>query len=173
MSKAKLFFWGLVILLCGSCTHRVLDFTLVSSKNVDLSKFSTYKKGTGRATGIDLVHWIIIVPAGTVSIKEALDKAIEGTPGCVALLDGVIYTKFWWIPYIYGQESATVEGTPLIDPSLAQETSDYPTYGKIHLRKDGTIKSTESISAEQYYDLKSNIVKSAKETRFDSSKAVE
>ena len=36
-----------------------------------------------------MVHWIIFIPTGTVNIKEALDKAIESTPG-VALLDGVI-----------------------------------------------------------------------------------
>ncbi len=173
MIKLKLLLLSLAVVLLGSCTHRVLDFTLVSSKNVDLSKFASYKRGSTRAKGVDLVHWIIIIPAGTVNVKTALDRAIESVPGCVALLDGVIYTKFWWIPYIYGQESATVEGTPLIDPSLAQNTPDYPTFGKIHLAKDGTIKSTESISAEQYYDLKSNIAKSAKETRFTSSKAVE
>ena len=109
---------SLVSVTFNSCSNRVLDFTLISSKNVDLSKGATFERGRSRVEGEDKVHWIICFPTRVLDIKEALDKAIESTPGCVALLDGVIYTKFWWIPYIYGQQKATIEGTPLIDPSL-------------------------------------------------------
>ena len=116
-----------------------------------------------------MVHWIIFIPTGTVNIKEALDKAIESTPGCVALLDGVIYSKFWWIPYIYGQQSATIEGTPLIDPSLTYNTEDIPNYGKIELDKNGKIKSVEDISSTEYLALKNKIIKDSKETKFNSS----
>jgi hypothetical protein len=51
-------------------------------------------------------------------MKEAIDQAIESKPGAVALVDGVVYQKIWYIPYIYGQSGFTVEGTPLIDPAL-------------------------------------------------------
>ena len=47
-----------------------------------------------------------------------MDKAIESTPGAVGLLDGVINKHYWYIPYIYGEVSYEVEGTPLIDPAL-------------------------------------------------------
>ena len=159
----------IVALTFSSCSHRVLDFTLISSKNVDLSKGATFERGKSRVEGKDMVHWIIFIPTGTVSIKEALDKAIESTPGCVALLDGVIYTKFWWIPYIYGQQSATIEGTPLIDPSLAYNSGGIPTYGKIELDKNGEIKSVEDISSTEYLALKDKIVKDSKGTKFNSS----
>ena len=164
--KFTLLSLSIVALIFSSCSHRVLDFTLISSKNVDLSKGATFEKGKSRVEGEDLVHWIIIVPTGTVSIKEALDRAIESTPGCVALLDGVIYTKFWWIPYIYGQQSASIEGTPLIDPSLAYNSSEIPTYGKIELDKNGEIKSVENISSTEYLALKD---KTIKETKFRNS----
>ena len=159
----------IVALTFSSCSHRALDFTLISSKNVDLSKGATFERGKSRVEGKDMVHWIIFIPTGTVSIKEALDKAIESTPGCVALLDGVIYTKFWWIPYIYGQQSATIEGTPLIDPSLAYNSDEIPTYGKIELDKNGEIKSVEDISSTEYLALKDKIVKDSKGTKFNSS----
>ena len=120
-----------------------------------------------------MVHWIIIIPTGTVNIKEAIDRAIESTPGCVALLDGVIYTKFWWIPYIYGQQSATIEGTPLIDPSLAYNTNDIPTYGKIELNKNGEIKNVNNISSTEYFAYKDKIVKDTKVTKFNNSMTVE
>jgi hypothetical protein len=167
--KLKLMILSMTAIIFSSCSHRVLDFTLISSKNVDLSKGASFVRGKNRVEGKDKVHWIIIIPTGTVNIKEAIDRAIESTPGCVALLDGVIYTKFWWIPYIYGQQSATIEGTPLIDPSLAYNPTEIPTYGKIELNKKGEIKSVENILSTEYYALKDKIVKDSKETRFKNS----
>jgi hypothetical protein len=163
----------LTVLILSSCSHRFLDFTLISSKNVDFSKATTFERGKDRVEGKDMVRWIIVFPTGTVNVKEALDRAIESTPGCVALLDGVIYMKFWYIPYIYGMQSATVEGTPLIDPSLAFNSTGMPTFGKIELNKNGEIKSVESISNTEYYALKDKIVKESKITRFKNSTETE
>ena len=59
-----------------------------------------------------------IIPTGEPNAKEAIDRAIQKQPGAVGLLDGVIYKHGWYIPYIYGQFSFEVEGTPLIDPKL-------------------------------------------------------
>ena len=115
------------------------------------------------------MHWIIIVPTGIVDVKNALDKAIESTPGCVAILDGVVYHKYWWIPYIYGQESFVIEGTPLIDPSLVKNDSEMPAYGKIELDKNLEIKSVSSLSAANYTILKNKVVKKSDETKFQSS----
>jgi hypothetical protein len=138
----------LVSTLLVSCTNRILDFTVVSSKNLDLTKGASFVKGKSRVTGEDLAHWIIVIPTSEVNIKEALDRAIESTPGCVALLDGVIYEKFWYFPYVYGQQVVIVEGTPLIDPSLTILEKAYPTYGVIELSKDGEVlhvtETTES-----------------------------
>jgi hypothetical protein len=100
------------------CSQRVLDFTVVSSKNVDLSKGADFKRGTARVKGEDMRHIIVFIPTGQPSAKTAMDKAIESTPGAVALADGVITSNAWWIPYIYGQTKFEVEGTPLIDPNI-------------------------------------------------------
>ncbi len=159
-------------LLISACSHRVLDFTLISSKNIDMTKSSTFIKGKSRVQGEDLVHWIICFPTGTVNIKEAVDRAIESTPGCVALLDGVIYTHFWWFPYIYGQESATIEGTPLIDPSLVMDTKEIPSYGKIELNKNGEVKKIEEIASDEYYALKNKFAKETQAKKFEHSKTV-
>ena len=171
MKKMKFLFLSLSIIaiIFSSCSHRVLDFTLISSKNVDLSKGASFERGKSRVEGEDMVHWINFIPTGTVNIKEALDKAIESTPGCVALLDGVIYTKFWWIPYIYGQQRATIEGTPLIDPSLVYNSDEVPTYGMIELDENGEVKNVENISSTEYLALKDKIVKNSIETEFNSS----
>lgn len=167
--KLKFVLLVIVAIVFSSCTHRVFDFTLISSKNVDLSKGATFEKGKQRVEGIDLAHWIIVFPTGSVNIKEALDKAIESTPGCVALLDGVVFSKFWWIPYIYGQQSIIIEGTPLIDPSLASNYNNTPKFEKIEMDKNGEIKSVEKISTNEYLALKGKIVKEAEQTKFEKS----
>ena len=172
-NKIILIILALTGLIVSSCSQRFLDFTLISSKNVDLSKATTFQRGKERVEGKDMAHWIIVIPTGTVNVKEALDRAIESTPGCVALLDGVIYMKFWYIPYIYGMQSATVEGTPLIDPSLAFNSTQMPTFRKIELNINGEIKNVESISKTEYYALKDKIVKESKITRFKNSMETE
>lgn len=114
----KLTLLAAAVVLLSGCTQRYIDFTTISSKNMDMSRGAEFERGTQRVVGEDKAHIIVFIPTGQPNAKEALDKAIESTPGAVALLDGVITHKFWWIPYIYGQSSIEVEGTPLIDPRL-------------------------------------------------------
>lgn len=140
----------------SGCSHRVLDFTLISTKNVDLSKGLV--RGKSRVEGKDRVHIIFIFPTGVVNIKEAVDRAIESTPGCVALLDGVIYSRSWYA-FLYGQMSATIEGLPLIDPSQASNIDEIPDYRRIDMDRNGNIKTINSISEVEYLALKSEITK--------------
>lgn len=114
----KLTLLAAAAVLLSGCTHRYMDFTTISSKNMDMSRGAEFERGTKRVIGEDKAHIIVFIPTGQPNPKEALDRAIESTPGAVALQDGVITQKFWWIPYIYGQTSVEVEGTPLIDPRL-------------------------------------------------------
>ncbi len=161
------------VLLMGGCTNRLVDFTIISTKNVDLSKGAEFERGKERIEGEDLVHWIIFIPTGVPNMKEAIDKAIESTPGCVALLDGVLYSKFWWIPYIYGQQSFMVEGTPLIDPAMAQAGTEIPMYGKIEVDRKGDIKKVEEITANEYLSMKNKMVKDSKITEYKNSNYIE
>lgn len=110
----------LSVLALTGCTNRFVDFTAISSKNIDMSRGAEFTRSPKRVTGEDTAHIIVFIPTGTPNAKEAMDRAIESVPGAVGLLDGVITTKAWWIPYIYGQSSVIVEGTPLIDPKLLE-----------------------------------------------------
>ena len=105
------------MLLATGCAQRIGDFTLVSSKNIDLSKGADFKRASTRVKAIDSVPIILGFPVGLPDMKTALDHAIEQTPGAVALADGVIIRKeFDFI--LFGQLSYEVEGTPLIDPTV-------------------------------------------------------
>ncbi len=114
----KWFVLGLIGLISTGCSNiRVVDFTTISTKNVDWSRAATFNRSSTRVEGKDTVHIICIIPTGIPDMKEAIDRAIESKPGGVALVDGVVYLNAWYIPLIYGQQSYVVEGTPLIDPA--------------------------------------------------------
>ena len=89
----------------------MLDFTVVSSKNVTM-KLADDGKGD-RVEGTDYVWWLITIPLGTPNLKEAVDRAIEKAgPDYDALIDGVIYQKFYWF-VVTGKSGFMVEGTPI------------------------------------------------------------
>lgn len=110
----------LALLMASSCTHRLTDFTVISTKNVPIGEGtrSEFVKGNTRVKGEDKIHVILCIPTGTPNLKEAIDRAIESTPGAIGLTDGVVKTKSW-TALLYGQNAYIVEGTPLF-PSTQQ-----------------------------------------------------
>jgi hypothetical protein len=110
----------LTLLLTG-CTTRLTDFTIISTKNIDLSRGAEFIRGDTRVKGEDMKHIIIIFPTGVPSPKEATDRAIESKPGTVALLDGVLEHEWFYFPYVYGYSTYRIKGTPLIDPKLLKK----------------------------------------------------
>lgn len=105
------------LFLATGCTTRFVDYTVLSTKNVDLSKAGTFKRAANRVSGEDQQFWIIFIPtSGAPNVKEAADRAIESVPGAIGLVDGVVSARGWW--FIFGESTYIVEGLPLIDPSL-------------------------------------------------------
>lgn len=110
-------------LFMSSCSQRLLDFTLISTKNVNLKE--THESSNFRVKGKDVRHTVLFIPFGTPDIKEAIDDAIEQTPGCVALENGVLKYK-WWSILLYGQSRYIIEGTPVMkSSSAAADTQEY------------------------------------------------
>jgi len=104
-------------LILASCSGRSHDFTLLSSKNINFDK--NYKVSKSRTTGEYRVSIIVFFPTGNVvlaeSFKEAIDRAIEATPGAVALTNVVVRYGGWYIPLIYGQQFVEVKGDAVVD----------------------------------------------------------
>ena len=144
-------------LLFAGCTTRLVDYTVISTKNIDWSRANSFQRAKGRTEGKDTAHIIIIIPTGVPNMKEAIDRAIESVPGGVALVDGVLSSNAWYIPYIYGQSSYVIEGSVLVDPQLAQVGTDEE-YLVVRMDKDGSIKTRESISLEEYESTKSSVL---------------
>ena len=95
------------IIVLSGCTQRLIDFTIISSKNITID----VDKTASRVQGTDEVV-VFLFPLGVPNLKEAVDKAIESAgPEYDALIDGVVssYNK----SFIIGVVGYTVEGTPI------------------------------------------------------------
>jgi hypothetical protein len=101
-------------LFLTGCSHNLGDFTLISSKNVNLADFSNAKaEETGEKTrGEDCQHIIVFVPTGVPNMKTAVDRALESKDAYM-LTNARLTSSFFYIPYIYGQEKYIVTGTPV------------------------------------------------------------
>ncbi|MGD0338221.1 MAG: hypothetical protein ABSB78_05480 [Bacteroidota bacterium] len=107
-----------LFLFLSGCTTRILDFTVISSKNTNI-KVKDTGKGE-RVSGEDMVVQVI-VPFGQPQVKSAVDRAIEKAgPGYDALLDGVIFYKYN-VFLFFGTLGYSVEGTPIKTSQLITE----------------------------------------------------
>lgn len=104
----------LVSTLTGCMSHRVLDVTMISTKNIELSQTPHRVDTSVRVTGVDERKMYFLGSAVDMpDLKEAIDNAIEKNNGCVALLNAVVTYKECWIPFVLGQTSFEVEGNPV------------------------------------------------------------
>jgi hypothetical protein len=148
-----------LLAFAAGCTTRLVDFTVISTKNVDWSQASTFKRGKNRIEGRDTIHIIVFIPTGVPNMKEAVDRAIESVPGAVALVDGVLLSKAWYIPYIYGRSSYVVEGSPLIDPALASNASEPETdYVAAYCDRQGKVKTLSYLTRSEYESLRQKAI---------------
>ena len=96
-----------VSLLTSGCAYRLMDFTVISSKNVNMPK----AKSQTRVTGEHCVL-VVVIPLGMPSVKTAVDRAIEKAGGEFdALVDGVV--TFDNRSFFFGKQCYVVEGTPI------------------------------------------------------------
>ncbi|HJQ84704.1 MAG TPA: hypothetical protein VKA21_11535 [Candidatus Binatia bacterium] len=153
--RKSLMLAGIAVL--GGCTTRIVDFTVISTKNVDWSQASSLQRAPSRVEGIDMVHIIIFIPTGQPNMKEAVDRAIEKVPGAVALVDGVVYSKGWYIPYIYGRSWFAVEGTPLVQ-SNRTAGAPLPAYWVAKVGRGGDLDRMSSVTREAYESLRDRVI---------------
>lgn len=103
----------LASLLTG-CLTRAGDFTVYSTKNIDVAKSLHYIDEDHRVTG-RCEKWQILgfYPWGEPTIKDAVDAAEESRKGCVGLTDVVLRAGGW--SFIAGQTIYEVEGNPIFE----------------------------------------------------------
>lgn len=106
-------------MVLSGCSTRIADLTYVSTKNVTQADLASAKSDGERVTGEDSAHIIVFIPTGNPNAEEALDRAIEKKKGGVALKNATIESSWFYIPYIYGRSTITVEGEVMV-PTATQ-----------------------------------------------------
>ncbi len=96
-----------LLLVLNGCTQRIIDFTVISSKNVTMNVDKTAQRVQGKDEVV-----VFVIPFGVPNLKEAVDRAIESAgPGYDALIDGVV--SYYQYAFIVGVMGYKVEGTPI------------------------------------------------------------
>jgi hypothetical protein len=117
--KIRSMAWGASLfcvgLLLAGCTTNLGDFTVLSSKNVNLANFSNSKAEVSgeKVQGEDCVHIICLFPTGELNLKTAVDRALE-SKNAFMLTNARVSYVYWYVPLIYGQMKFVVEGNPTL-----------------------------------------------------------
>lgn len=101
----------IITLLVSGCVVRQGDFTVLSDKLIDAQNFDlSNAQKTRHVEGKDTSHIIVFIPTkGAGSLEDAISDALAKGDGDV-LIDATVYSYYWYIPYIYGQQGWRVEG---------------------------------------------------------------
>ena len=98
--------------LATGCTRRMGDFTYISTKNLNLAKFTTEDSQKAQPVTGEDQKWIVILPGSVPNVEDAVDRALEGSDA-QALTNARIYYKVWYVPYVVGQWGFVVKGQPV------------------------------------------------------------
>lgn len=112
MNKAIRSILILSLTLMVGCTTRVADLTLVSTKNIDLSKATLDIRKGRRVKGEDCTIALLgLFPLGIPNLENAMDDALEKGRGNV-MVDQVTYLSGAYF-VLASQSCVRVEGTVL------------------------------------------------------------
>lgn len=130
MMNVKYLALVIMLFLFSGCATRMIDFTVISSKN---AMIEYEKRNPERTKGVASGLQILGIPLAQPHLKEAVDRAIENADSQYydALIDGVIYKKYKWF-VLFGLNQYIVEGTPIQTRSLDNATL-------MRLEKEGRI----------------------------------
>ena len=105
----------LALFMLSSCSWRVADLTMVSTKNIDLSNTQLDARTGQRQTGQDCHFNLLgLIPFGLPNMEEAVDKALEKGKGNVMVDEVTEYENIWVVLGFI--TCINVEGTVLSAP---------------------------------------------------------
>jgi hypothetical protein len=107
--KLQLVLCLICILFTSACSIRLADFSILSTRNVNLDKIDLDSKPQVKGVvGKDTSFIFLFIPFGFPHLEDAVDDALNKGNGDV-LIDGVLHSKAWW--FICGQNTLEVKGT--------------------------------------------------------------
>ena len=104
---------AITVVVLSGCVNRLGDFTVMSTKNMDIKR-TLHSVDTGkRLTGDDTVL-ILLFPWGTPNLEEAIDNAIEKDKRAVGLSDVTLKSFIYGIGFL-GIAGFEVEGNAVYE----------------------------------------------------------
>ena len=146
---------GISVLISSCTTTKVEElgrFTIISSKNVDISRLGEMKRSSTKvetrrlnAKGLFIKD---VMLSENYQLENALDSALEQIPGAVAMVDAKV-EYFYHKGFGKTQWGYKFEGTALIDPSLAGTETSLSENDTIYFLSKGK-DNIALISEEEY-----------------------
>ena len=158
--KKILGFVGAAVLFAASfagCSSMQVEelgrFTIISSKNVDLSRLGQMQRSTEKVATQKFNAKGAFIKDVTLSenyqLENALDSALEQIPGAVAMIDAKVE---YFHSKSFGKEQwgYKMEGTALVDTSLVGENAAVPENGTIYFVSDESTGKVTLLSETEY-----------------------
>ena len=104
---------GIALLCSGGCSSKLGNFTVLSSKNVNLGDFSTVS-GTGgeKVRGEDTMTYVLFIPnKPMIFLKEAVDDSLDKS-NAYMLTDATLKYE-WFFAVLVAQGKFVAEGHPV------------------------------------------------------------
>ena len=141
MNKIK-FILLVIVLVCSSCSYRLGDLSVASTKNVDIG--SNYILVEKNVKGKSMRPIIIVFPLGHPNLEEAIDDALKKADGDL-MTNVVINYSYYYIPYIYGEYVYKVEGDVYKkeENNMSEIFNDIETIYTAEIADDGGINLTK------------------------------
>lgn len=137
MKIKQLLLLTVIVLSLSSCSYRLVDFTVISSKNVSLDfDKSEGKQVEGKKSYFLGLGW---------NIKDAMDKALESAgPEYDLLVDGVVkYTDY---PFVL---TISVEGTAISSRAMKNRLGEAGFQEWLNEKQLTYNSNTEKINSDQ------------------------
>jgi len=155
--KNKKFWLGIpvmalvLITVLSGCATQIGQFTMATTKNVDLSRLGEFTRTTREIKAQDSSIFIFGIQVKTAKMQAAMDKALAKIPGAVAMVDVRISTKSTSL-IIVRFDSFIVSGTALVDPKIVSaETSEKNEQPQlVKFTEEGKIIETVVLTNEEY-----------------------
>lgn len=110
-----------MLVSCSTTKEELGRFSVVSSKNIDLSQLGSMKRSSEKIATTELNKKVFFVSkklSDSYVLENALDSALENIPGAVALVDAKLsyITKKRF--FFFKKNGYVFEGTALVDQNL-------------------------------------------------------
>ena len=125
-----------VAFVCAGCQTRVTHYTMLSTRQLDVSSMKGLAEEAGPVEGASTRTTLGVIPLsvpaaaaevtgktyGSWNLGRAMNRALARSPGAVGMSDVVVHDTVFSVPFLVQYHACKVRGRPLIDAPSQQRT---------------------------------------------------